>query len=578
MALTRSNEFDTGTTLTEVKIEGEFDQIYANALSLISPLTGALNCNLKQLTNLLLENLGSSPAAATAGRIWFDTGKAQVEVDDGSAIYRVPTITSLTRGDLPVGSSTANKWTRLAVGAANSVLKSDGTDPSWAGTITLTGLTTTAALTVGTTLVVSGLGPHAIGGTASEAGSLLLLKGARTSATDIRTLDVQGDLTAAAGYSAEGINLRPAFRLPAAGAANNWEGLDVLLTFAGSGGTVTQIDGILVRTFAAPTGTSIASGISIAAAPTGATTNYSLWVAGGTTHLAGPLEFDDATYDIGASSARRPRDLYLSSAVKQGAWNGTAVGVAYGGTALTTYTKGDLLVASAATTLTKLAVGANDTVLTADSTQATGVKWASAATSILTTYQLHEDFQSPLDTVTAAAGNFRLPSGAYILGLPTTPFGTSTDARGYVRFGGDGTNIPQLVGPYDDLAGTTLKLPVKASDSPTLTLRCANAAGTGAALRRIGAAATTLTAAPANGIYIQWSGTGNYFLYSRAASSESTLDSGIANSTTLRGFKITISTTSLELFVDGVSKGTITTNIPSVGLAVAAWVGFWMGL
>ena len=127
MALTRTNEFDTGTTLTETKIEGEFDNIYSNALSLISPLSGNLNCNLKQLTNLLLENLGSSPVAATAGRIWFDTGKAQVEVDSGSAIYRVPTITSLTRGDLSVGSSTANTWARLAVGAANSVLKSDGT-------------------------------------------------------------------------------------------------------------------------------------------------------------------------------------------------------------------------------------------------------------------------------------------------------------------------------------------------------------------------------------------------------------------------------------------------------------------
>jgi hypothetical protein len=41
--------------------------------------------------------------------------------------------------------------------------------------------------------------------------------------------------------------------------------------------------------------------------------------------------------------------------------------------------KGDLITATAADTPARLAVGANDTILTADSTAATGLKWAAAA-------------------------------------------------------------------------------------------------------------------------------------------------------------------------------------------------------
>jgi hypothetical protein len=60
------------------------------------------------------------------------------------------------------------------------------------------------------------------------------------------------------------------------------------------------------------------------------------------------------------------------------------VAVARGGTGLASYTKGDLLAASAATTLTKLGVGTNGHVLTADSAEATGLKWAAVTAGTVT--------------------------------------------------------------------------------------------------------------------------------------------------------------------------------------------------
>jgi len=78
----------------------------------------------------------------------------------------------------------------------------------------------------------------------------------------------------------------------------------------------------------------------------------------------------------------------FSGAITSGTWNGSAIGIAYGGTGQTTQTaafdalspattKGDLIVDNG-TNNVRLPVGTNGHVLTADSTATEGLKWAAA--------------------------------------------------------------------------------------------------------------------------------------------------------------------------------------------------------
>ena len=66
MALTRLYQFDTGTVLAEADIEGEFDQIYGSALSLVSPWTGNMAAGGNLLTGLSLGSV-SGPSLQFTG-------------------------------------------------------------------------------------------------------------------------------------------------------------------------------------------------------------------------------------------------------------------------------------------------------------------------------------------------------------------------------------------------------------------------------------------------------------------------------------------------------------------------------
>ncbi len=104
---------------------------------------------------------------------------------------------------------------------------------------------------------------------------------------------------------------------------------------------------------------------------------------GGVTSVSGTLNRITSTggttpvIDISANYVGQSSITTLGT-ITTGTWNGTVIGPTFGGTGQSTYTTGDILYASAANTLSKLAVGSNTQVLTL----AGGVPtWAAPATS-----------------------------------------------------------------------------------------------------------------------------------------------------------------------------------------------------
>lgn len=141
-----------------------------------------------------------------------------------------------------------------------------------------------------------------------------------------------------------------------------------------------------------------------------------------------------------ASAATSRTNLGLGTAATQASGAFDAAGAAAAAAAASVPNaivdaKGDLMAATAADTVGRLAVGANDTVLTADSTAATGLKWAAAGGGDL----------SSLVTLapTTSARNTIQPTGAAIKALIVKGH-ASQSANIFEVQSGAGTPVPFL--------------------------------------------------------------------------------------------------------------------------------------
>jgi hypothetical protein len=112
------------------------------------------------------------------------------------------------------------------------------------------------------------------------------------------------------------------------------------------------------------------TGVTASSPLTGGGTSgaITLGILSGTTSNLGAVQLSDSTSSTSTTLAA------TANAVK------SAYDLASGAVAKSIVdAKGDLIAATAADTVSRLAVGANGTVLTADSTEATGIKWATPA-------------------------------------------------------------------------------------------------------------------------------------------------------------------------------------------------------
>lgn len=121
--------------------------------------------------------------------------------------------------------------------------------------------------------------------------------------------------------------------------------------------------------------------------------------------------------------------------------------------------KGDLIAATAADTPARLAVGTNGQVLTADSTAATGIKWATAAAGNLTLTQIASGTLSGANLTISG-----ITQDTIVVQI-NNPTWSSTNRNVYARFNNDTGN--NYVNSSVDQTGGTTNYDFSTSSAPT---------------------------------------------------------------------------------------------------------------
>ena len=470
----------------------------AGALAGSAAMTFNSGTNTVTLTTLNLTNAlgatygGTAQSAYTQGDILYSSATNTLsKLGIGTVDYiltstgSVPqwsapsSISVLTATNLAGGSggsvpyqSTTNSTTFLAIGAANRVMTSSGTAPQWV--TSLTGLTGVSSSSITNTSLTSGR---------------VVYSGASGVQTDSSNLTFNGTTLSAGGLSTVGItNLVKTVNI----GDSNFSGVAVFAPatpaklYIGTG-TVTDTTSAIGATNAvgavsslaitpiAATNASVtytnAATLYIAGAPSAGTnvtlTNpYSLYIAAGTSYFGGDvvyaggltlngnvtvgdssadtltinstitsnLIFTDNTYDIGASGATRPRNLFLSG-------SGNVVG--------TLFKPQDSFIQWNST---GLAGGTNRAIVWADSSNNLYLGSGSGNSTVATFNSTGQSLTGALTT----SGNATINGGnVYVGGTGGRGVNLIGGGTGNVQIGGDGSTYAIGVALYNNYASLT---------------------------------------------------------------------------------------------------------------------------
>ena len=126
MAISRVKTWISGEVLTASDLNNEFNNVLNNALALVSPLTGNLNFNGNQATNLRLEVQSATQSAAAEGVMYWQTTEDAIHVSNGTVQARVPALIGIQQGRLvgitnPSGVDGATVYSQIELGTGLSL-------------------------------------------------------------------------------------------------------------------------------------------------------------------------------------------------------------------------------------------------------------------------------------------------------------------------------------------------------------------------------------------------------------------------------------------------------------------------